>query len=73
MKKAVPIAVLVLLFGGAAWWSLTKPPKPVDELPPPQITPAQPAVEQPAPAPEATEIVSATGATFSCSAPPLEI
>lgn len=44
MKKAVPVVVLVLLFGGAAWWSLTRPPEPVDELPPPQVAPAQPAV-----------------------------
>jgi len=61
MKKAVPVVVLVLLFGGAAWWSLTKTPEPVDELPPPQITPVQPAAEQPQPAPEETVVISETG------------
>jgi len=60
MKKAVPVVVLVLLFGGAAWWSLTKSPEPVHELPPPQITPAQPRAEQPGPAPEDTVVVSDT-------------
>jgi len=60
MKKAVPIAVLVLLFGGAAWWSLTRPPEAVHELPPPQVTPAQPAIEQAATAPEETEVFTET-------------
>jgi len=60
MKKAVPVVVLVLLFGGAAWWSLTKSPEPVDELPPPQVTPAQTAAEQPQPAPEDTVVISET-------------
>lgn len=60
MKKAVPIIVLVLLFGGAAWWSLTKSPEPVHELPPPPVTPAQPGAEQPQPAPEDTVVISET-------------
>lgn len=60
MKKAVPVVVLVLLFGGAAWWSLTKSPEPVHELPPPQVAPVQPAVEQPQTAPEDTVVISET-------------
>ncbi len=60
MKKAVPVVVLVLLFGGAAWWSLTKSPEPVHEPPPPQITPTQAGAEQPQPAPEETVVISET-------------
>jgi hypothetical protein len=47
MKKAIPVTVLVLLFGAAAWYSLTKPPEAIQELPPPQSTPAQQPAEQP--------------------------
>jgi len=60
MKKAVPVIVLVLLFGGAAWWFLTRSPEPVPELPPPQVTAVQPAAEQPEPAPEDTLVISET-------------
>ena len=54
MKKAVPIVVLVLIFGTATWYSLTKPPEKVDELPPPQIVEALPDTEPPPPAPESS-------------------
>jgi hypothetical protein len=54
MKKAVPIIVLVLIFGIATWYSLTKPPEKVDELPPPQIAQALPDTQQPLPAPESS-------------------
>lgn len=40
MKKAVPYILLIILFVGAAWYSLMKPTDPVDELPPPVIVPA---------------------------------
>jgi len=60
MKKAVPVVVLVLLFGGAAWWSMTRSPEPEYELPPPQITPVQPEAVQPLPAPEEAVVVSET-------------
>jgi len=41
MKKAVPYILLLILFGGAAWYSLMKPTEPVDELPPPVIAPVE--------------------------------
>ena len=37
MKKAVPYLLLIILFIGAAWYSLMKPTDPTDELPPPVI------------------------------------
>jgi len=56
MNKAVPVIVLVLLFGAAAWYFLTKPPEAVHELPPPEIAPAQTVTEQPLPVPETTVV-----------------
>ena len=59
MKKAVPVTVLVLLFGAAAWYSLTRPPEVIHELPPPQLAPAPQVTEQaPLPAPENTTVQS---------------
>jgi hypothetical protein len=51
MKKSIPYVLLVLLFAGAAWYSLTRTPEPVDELPPPQLAPAEAATEQTPPEP----------------------
>ncbi|MGA9572930.1 MAG: DUF3014 domain-containing protein [Lysobacterales bacterium] len=56
MKKAVPVIVLVLLFGSAAWYSLTKPPEEVHVLPPPPVTPALPDIEQQQPTAENTTV-----------------
>jgi len=33
MKKTIPVLFLVILFGGAAWYSFTRQPDPVHELP----------------------------------------
>lgn len=49
MKKIVPFLLLFLLFAGAAWYSLTRTPEPVDELPPPQPAPASPSIAQQSP------------------------
>jgi hypothetical protein len=46
MKKTIPFLLLFLLFAGAAWYSLTRQPEPIDELPPPQAVPALPATQQ---------------------------
>lgn len=51
MKKSIPYVLLVLLFAGAAWYSLTRTPEPVDELPPPQLAPAEAGTEQTPPEP----------------------
>ena len=59
MKKVIPLLLLVLLFAGAAWYSFMKPPDPVSELPPPQITPALPAPAKQTPSePEFEEVYS---------------
>ena len=50
MKKAIPFLLLFLLFAGAAWYSLTKTPEPVDELPLPQPETAAPATVETSPA-----------------------
>lgn len=50
MKKAIPFLLLFLLFAGAAWYSLTRTPEPVDELPLPQPAPAAPATVETPPA-----------------------
>ena len=42
MKKTTPILLLILLFVGAAWYSLTKEPEPVHELIQPEPPPAAP-------------------------------
>ncbi|MDH3903724.1 MAG: DUF3014 domain-containing protein [Xanthomonadales bacterium] len=57
MKKVIPILLLVLLFAGAAWYSFMRPPDPVSELPPPQITSAPPAPVQQTPSPTEIEEV----------------
>jgi hypothetical protein len=44
MKKAVPILLLVILFGGAAWYSFVKDPAEVHELP---VEPAPPVIQTP--------------------------
>lgn len=44
MKKAVPILLLLILFGGAAWYSFVKEPEEVHELP---VKPAPPAIQIP--------------------------
>ena len=49
MKKAIPILLLIVLFGGAGWYFFTEEPEPVHELPLPQPLPAEP---EPAPQPE---------------------
>jgi hypothetical protein len=50
MKKVVPFLLLILLFAGAAWFSLKKPADPVHELPPPVAAPASIATQEPSPA-----------------------
>lgn len=51
MKTVVSALLLILLFAGAAWFLITKPPEPVHELLPPQIAPVAPeVVHQPPPA-----------------------
>lgn len=57
MKKTIPILLLVLFFVAAAWYSLTREPDPVHEIPPPTValkpvvekTPADPWPEEPVP------------------------
>jgi hypothetical protein len=44
MKKAAPILLLVILFGGAAWYSFVKDPAEVHELP---VEPAPPVIQTP--------------------------
>ena len=59
MKKVIPLLLLILLFAGAAWYSFMKPPDPVSELPPPQITTTLPApVKQTPSLPEIEEVYS---------------
>ena len=43
MKKTVPILFLVILFGGAAWYSFIRQPDPVHELPVVYVPPVIPA------------------------------
>jgi len=50
MKKAIPFLLLFLLFAGAAWYSLTRTPEPVDELPLPQPASDAPATVESSPA-----------------------
>jgi len=53
MKKTAPFLLLLVLFAGAAWYSLTREPDQVHELPPPHLPPAMPAeVKQAEPQPE---------------------
>lgn len=48
MKKTAPFLLLIILFGAALWYSFTREPDAVHELPPPQSPPAVPAeVQQP--------------------------
>lgn len=58
MKKTVPYLLLIILFVGAAWYSLMKPTDPVDELPPPVIEqlPIDTQVQSP-PRPDDTGVV----------------
>jgi len=51
MKKAVPYVLLIILFIGAAWYSLMKPTEPADELSPPVIeaVPSDTQVQSPPP------------------------
>lgn len=58
MKKAAPYLLLIILFVGAAWYSLMKPTEPVDELPPPVIAPvATDTPVQSPPTPDDTGVV----------------
>ena len=58
MKKAVPYLLLIILFLGAAWYSLIKPTDPVNELPPPVIAPAATDTQlQPPPMKDETDAV----------------
>jgi len=50
MRKVVPILLLIILFAGAAWYSLTRPPEVVHELTPPPVTSAE--TQKPAPQPQ---------------------
>ena len=53
MRKLAPFLLLIILFGGAAWYSFVKDPDPVHELPPPELTPVSPVeMQQPQPQPE---------------------
>ena len=71
MKKAVPVTALVLLFGAAAWYSLTRPPEEIHELPLPQLTPAPQLTEQaPLPAPENTTVESEAEVAPEAETPP---
>ncbi len=71
MKKAVPVTVLVLLFGAAAWYSLTRPPEEIHELPLPQLTPAPQLTEQaPLTAPENTTVESEAEVAPEAETPP---
>ena len=60
MKKAVPILLLLILFGGAAWYSFVKESAEVHELP---VEPAAPVIQvtekvpEPEPEPSADDIV----------------
>ena len=59
MKKTVPFLLLVILFAAAAWYSFTKEPDAVHELPPPSVPPAMPVTEQqPRPEPQNEEIMA---------------
>lgn len=57
MKKSIPILLLILFFVAATWYSLTREPDPVHELPPPSVvlkpvveeTPVDPWPEEPMP------------------------
>ena len=49
MKKTVSFLLLILLFGGAAWYSFMKPADPVHESPPPVIAPAPTVTREPSP------------------------
>jgi hypothetical protein len=57
MKKAIPYVLLLILFGGAAWYSLMKPTKPVDELPPPVTAPVETDTQVQAPTESGTEVI----------------
>lgn len=50
MKKTIPILLLVLFFVAAAWYSLTREPDPVHEIPPPSVV-LEPVVEEDSPTP----------------------
>ena len=50
MKKTIPILLLVLFFVAAAWYSLTREPDPVHEIPPPSVV-LEPVVEEDSPEP----------------------
>jgi len=57
MKKTFPFLLLIVLFAAAAWYSFVKQPDPVHELPPPDLPPAKPVVEQqPQPEPQIEEV-----------------
>jgi len=57
MKKVVSVLLLVILFAGAAFYSITKTPDPVDELPPPPVPPVLSAEkQQPEPQPQETPV-----------------
>lgn len=59
MKKTVPFLLLVILFAAAVWYSFTKEPEAVHELPPPQLPLAKPVIEvQPLPEPQDEEIMA---------------
>mgnify|MGYP001813354037 CR=1 FL=1 len=45
MKKTIPILLLILFFVAAAWYSLTREPDPIHEIPPPSVV-LEPAVEE---------------------------
>ena len=48
MNKTVPIVLLVILFAAAAWYSITRQPDPVHELPTPTMAPVSPMETPPA-------------------------
>lgn len=56
MKKLVPILLLIFLFAGAAWYSLTKETDPIDVVLPPQLPPAAPVIRE-QPVQQAEEII----------------
>ncbi len=57
MKKSAPFILLTILFAAAAWYFFTKESKKIDELPPPELPPAQAYTEpQPEPVPPAENV-----------------
>jgi hypothetical protein len=46
MKKTIPVLLLVILFGGAAWYSFTRQPEPIHELPAAYVPPVIPVKTQ---------------------------